>query len=798
MIKNYFKIAWRNLIRHKFYSLVNIAGLSLGLAFVLLIASYIWGELQVNKNIKDLDRQFLVRSNWKDPNMGADITTLGAVGSTLRQEYPSLIANYYRFDGINAIISKGEKHFQESVQAGDSTLLSMYGFPLLNGDARTALNSPNSMVITEGKAIKYFGKKDVVGQVVTLGNFSGGKQDYIVTGVLKTIPHNSVNGLLEKESEIFIPMNSVVGRNMGLDWNDPYIVTYIKLQPGVNKEDLNKPFLHMLKLHASENTRKNLELYLTPLRDLYLNEQENKWLTTLSAVGIFILLMAIINFVNITIGASSGRLKEIGIRKVLGSLRKTLVFQFLTESTLLVFFSMILALIFFSLLRVSFSQVLGTEITPLNKFPLLFISIPFVAVLIIGLLAGFYPALVLSSMRSMDSLKGKLKSVKDNLMLRRSLITFQFIVAIFVFVAAIVISQQVSYFFHKDLGYNKEALLTISSLPRDFTSQGAAHMEVVKNELSKLPVISHSTLSYEIPDGNNGGSENIYRQGVDSTQAISAKLLIADEQYAATYQIPLREGQFFNALNGSYDPLNIVINEAAAKSMGWVEPGTAVGNKIRLQGNPLVFNVAGVTKSFHFGTLQENIGPIIFINIKNRTVYRFFTLRLRPGNLGNSIASIQKKWSVLMPGQPFDFLFMDERLQQLYQSEIQLRKSSYAATGFAVVVVLLGVLGIVSLSTARRAKEMGVRKVLGASISEIVTLFLKEFALVFIIANLVAWPLAYIVMKKWLEDYNYRVDLGWTPFIMVASALSLITGLIIAMQTIKTATENPMKSLKIE
>jgi putative ABC transport system permease protein len=224
MIKNYFKIAWRSLINHKFHSIVNISGLSLGLAFVLLIASYIWGELQVNKNIKDLDRQYLVRSSWKDANMGIDITTLGAVGSTLRQEYPSLVANYYRFDGISAIISKGEKHFQESVQAGDSSLLSMFGFPLLYGNAGIALNSPNSMIITEGKALKYFGKKEVVGQVLTLQNFSGGRQDYVVTGVLKTLPHNSVNGMLEKESEIFIPMNSVAGRTMGLDWNDPHIL----------------------------------------------------------------------------------------------------------------------------------------------------------------------------------------------------------------------------------------------------------------------------------------------------------------------------------------------------------------------------------------------------------------------------------------------------------------------------------------------------------------------------------------------------------------------------------------------
>jgi putative ABC transport system permease protein len=798
MFRTYLKIAWRNLVSHRFYSLVNIFGMSLGLSFVLLIGSYIWGELQVNQNINNLDRQYLVQSRWKEADMGIDITTLGAVGSTLRQEYPSLVANYYRFDGIGAIISKGDKHFQEAIQAGDSTLLSMFGFPLLYGNAGTALNSPNSMLISEGKAFKYFGRKDVVGQTLTLENFSGRKQDYIVTGVLKTLPRNSVNGLLERESEIFVPMNTVAGRTMGLDWDDPYIVTYIELQPGVKREDLRKAFVQMLGLHANVKIKKNLELYLTPLHDLYLNGPVKKWLKTLSAVGIFILLMAIINFVNITIGASSGRLKEIGIRKVLGGLRKTQVFQFLMESMLLVFFSMITSLLFFALFRPMFSQVLGKEIVPLNGFPWIFVFVPITAVLCIGLLAGFYPAWVLSSMRSVDSLKGKLKSVKENIFLRRSLITFQFSVAIFVFIAALFISRQVSYFFNKDLGYNKEALLTISSLPRDFTTKGAEHMEMVRNELAQLPAISQSSLSYEIPDGNNGGSEGIYRQGSDSNQAVTAKLLLTDEKYAATYQIPLMEGQFFNSENGIYDPLNVVVNEAAARSLGYAVPATAVGNKIRLWGNPLVFNVAGVTKNFHFGTLQESIGPLIFINLKNRPSYRFFSIRLKPGNLVDAIASIQKKWSRLLPDQPFDFLFMDDRLQQLYQSEIQLRKASYVATGFAFVVVLLGVLGIVSQSTAKRMKELGIRKVLGASVYGIIGLFLKEFILVFVIANLVAWPLSYMAMKDWLQDYSYRIELDWGPFLWVAMALSLATGLIIGIQTIRAATENPVKSLKAD
>ncbi len=798
MFRTYFKIAWRNLLRHKFYSLVNIFGLSLGLAFVLLIASYIWGEFQVNRNVKNLDRQYLVQSKWKDPNMGIEITTLGAVGSTLKQEFPSLISNYYRFDGINAIISRGDRHFQESVQAGDSTLLSMFGFPLLYGNAGNALNGTNSMVITESKAMKYFGRKDVVGQVLTLENFNAQKQDYIITGVLKTLRHNTVNGLLEKESEIFIPLNSVTGRTMGLDWNDPYIVTYVELQPGVRAEDLRKPFIQMLGLHADNDVKKNLALYITPLHDLYLDKAASKWLITLAIVGIFIMLMAIINFINITIGSSAVRLKEIGIRKVLGGLRKTLVFQFLTESVLLVSFSMVLALILFTVLRPVFSQVLGKEITSLNGFPLMFVFLPFLGIFFIGVLSGFYPALVLSSMRSVDSLKGKLKSVKENLFLRRSLITFQFSVAIFVFIAAVVITKQVALFFNKDLGYNKESLLTISSLPRNFTPQGVEHMEMIRSEMAKLPAISQLSLSYEIPDGNNGNSDQVYRMGSDSSQAITAKLLLTDDKYASTYQIPLINGKFFNSPDGNYDPLNIVINEEAAKLLGYSEPGRAVGNKIRLWGDPTQFNVAGVTKNFHFGTLQETMGPIIFINIKNRPNYRFFSLRLKPGNLAGEIAQIQKKWSELLPDQPFDFLFMDDRLQQLYKSEIQLRKASYVATGFALVVVLLGVLGIVSLSTSRRKKELGIRKVLGASVSEIVILFLKDFTLVFVISNLIAWPLAFLAMKNWLQDYSYRIDLGWSPFLLVAVALSLTTGLVIAIQTMKAATENPIKSLKAE
>ena len=801
MIQNYFKIAWRNLLKRKFYSLVMIFGLSVGMTFTFLIMSFVWGEINVNKELRNADNQYIVRSRWKNPDMGIDLATLGPLGATLKADYPHLVANFYRYDGITVAISKNEKHFREEIQTGDSTMLAMYGFPLLHGNAKTALNEVNSVVISEEKALKYFSKTDVLGETLTLHNFIGGKQEFQVTAVLKNLSNNSVTNLLPNKAGIFIPLSALDGRKGAEDnWDFPYMITYVELQSGVTPEDLEKPVNQTLATHASPNSKANLAVYFTPLKDYY-QEANNglvrKMIYTLSGVTLFILLMAVVNFVNISIGKSSSRLKEIGVRKVLGSLKIQLIGQFLAESVILAMLAMFLSVLFYEISRSAFAEILGKPLaSALALFPYSLIM-PVICALTIGLLAGIYPAFILSSISSLDSMKGKLKSIRENVMLRRGLVASQFVIALFVFAGAMVISKQVHYFFNKNLGYNKESLVSIA-VPRDWTPEGLSKMEAIRDQFSRLKEVDQVSLSYEIPNGNNGGHSGLYKSGQDSTQAIHTQFLSTDERYANTYQIKMLAGKFFNADRSAYQANRVVLNQSAAKALGYRTPEDAIGQQVRVNNVPGVLTVEGVSADFNFASMHQVIKPLAFFHIREGNAFRFLTFRLNPANLGESMSILENKWRELMPEAPFEYAFMDDSLQKLYQSEMQLKKASQIATVLSVVIVLLGVLGMVSLNVARRTRELGIRKILGASEVGIVMLFLKEFLLVMAFAMLISFPLAFVTMKHWLETYAYRIDINWEPFALVGLGFGFIITLLVCLQTTKAALINPVKSLRSE
>jgi len=802
MLKNYFKIAWRNIIKNRFYALVNIIGLSTGIAFTLLISAYVWGDLQVNHQLKNADHQYILQSKWKDPNMGFELSTLAELPKALKTEYPNLVANYYHWDGITSNISKGDKHFREHIQLGDSTFLNMYGFSLLKGNIKTALNGPFSVVIAEDKAIKYFGKTDVIGQTITIENFSGSKHDFVISGVMKKLSRNSVINLNDyNNNDFFLPLSAsrFMGRN-DEGWNNTNLVGYLELQPGVTPKDLEKPIHDLLKKNVSAQILQNLTPYLVPLKTYYLSANKGvikKMLYTLSSIALFILLMAVINFINMCISQSSTRMKEMGIRKVLGGMKKQLVWQFLTESTLLVMLATVFALLIYVLVRPVFNNILGKEIMGLFEFPAYFFLIPFFLAILLGLLAGIYPAFVLASLKSVDSLKGKVSSIKESVFMRKSLIGFQFGIAVVVFIGALIIAQQVKLFFSKSLGYDKDYVV-YASVPRDWSRKGVQKMEQIRYQLAQMPEISSISLSWEIPDGMSGGSVQVYKQGTDSTRAISAQAMGTDNQYASTYGIPLKAGSFFTDVYTPADSAKVVINETQAKAMGWKDPQMAIGQQIRITGNQNPFTICGVTSDFHFGSMQQQIQPATFVNVNFSNFYRYFSLKLKPGNMQQNLEAVQKKWAALLPDAPFEYVFMDDALKKVYQTEIQLQKASYMATALAIVIVLLGILGLTAQSIQKRTKEIGIRKVLGSSVAGIILLFLKEFLGIVLIAGLVACPIAFFIMQKWLSDYVYRITITANPFMIAIALLTLVTMLLITIQTIKAALANPVKSLRSE
>lgn len=802
MLKNYFKIAWRNIRKRYFYSSLNIAGLSIGILFTLLIGAYVWSELRVNKSLRNAENQYFLESEWKDPRMGQALTTAAPLAKRLKEDYPHLVANYYRWDGITSAVSKGDKHFRENIQLGDSTLLSMYGFELLYGDARTALNNPYSVVITQKGAMKYFGKTDIVNEAISIQSFSGTHHDFIITGVLKDIPENSVTEInAANHNVLFIPTNnfSYFNRADFESWNNTVLPSYIELQKGVTPADLEKPIAQLIQQNAPNPIKENLTVHPVALTDYYLHQNNGlvkRMLYALSFVGLFILLMAIINFINISISSSSSRIKEIGLRKVLGGIRKQIIFQFLTESVLLVLFATILAIAGYPLAKPYFSELVGKKIPGLISFPLYFIFIPALLVLVVGILAGLYPAIRLSSLKSSDSIKGKIKTVKENVLLRKSLAGLQFCIASVVMIAAFVVSQQVSYFFSQSLGYNKEYIVS-SQVPRDWSPQGVKKMETIRNEFAALPQISSATLSFEIPNGNNGGQVPVYRAGEDSAHTVTTDMLVSDENYLSTYEVPMKAGVFFTA-GDAFDSSNAVLNEKAVHELGWQNADEAIGKQVRIPGGNFVYTVSGVASDFHFASMQQEIRPIIFFHVRLVNNYRYLSFKIRPGNIAGTLDAIQKKWAILLPGSSFEYTFMDETLKRVYTTELQLKKSSYTATLLSLIIVLLGVLGLVSLSIQKRTKEIGVRKVLGASVSSIMSLFMKEILWVIVIAGFVACPIAWLIMHSWLSDYAYRISLTAEPFVISVVGLTLVTALLIAIQTLKAGTDNPAKSLRTE
>ena len=803
MLKNYLKIAWRNLMKRKFYSIVSIFGLSVGITFTLLIGTYIWGELQVNTDLKNAKNQYVIQSKWKKSDIGLEITTLAPLAKSLKENFPDLVENYYSFDGIASIISNGDKIFREDIQIGDATILKMYGFRLLFGNPQTALNQPNTVVISSEQAIKYFGQLNVIGKTLTAESNSGSKRDFMVTGVLDKIPLNSITNFVSPKLPMlmsFVSSNDFWGRQQSFTWSNPYIVGYIELKEGVQPANLAKPMAQLIKTNAPQNLAENLTPYLVSIKDVYLeanNGVVKKTVFTLTLVAVFILLMAIVNFVNISIGNSFTRIKEIGVRKMLGSIKGHIIGQFLAEAVLISLFSLSISLIFYEILIPSFEQILNKKLPSLRLASLYFYATCILLSLLIGLLSGVYPAFVLSSLPSIDSLKGKLKSIKENVFFRRLLIVSQFTIALFVFVGAVVISKQVNFFFNKDLGYNKASVVT-AKVPRDWSPAGIAKMETIRNEMARLKEVNQVSISYDIPDGSPGNSNALYRMGQDSTQAIFIQTLTSDEKYAETYQIPMLAGVFFQSKQENYQPLKLVLNESATKALGFKNPSDAVGKLVKMHYVPQPFMIAGVTKDFHVGSMHKSISPLLFINVKDNIFYRFLSFKIQAGNLAESMNKIEHKWKELMPNSVFEYNFMDDTLQKMYQSEVQLKKASFVATILSIIIVLLGILGMVSLSINRRTKELGIRKVLGATSMSIMMLFLKEFVLLMTIAAVISFPLGVISMNAWLTNYAYRIELNWQIFMSVGFIFGLIIILFVAFQTYKTALMNPVKSLKTE
>jgi len=807
MIKNYFKIAFRNLVKNKFYTSINIIGLAVGIATCLLILLYVLDELSYDRYNSKANRIYRVNNEVKFGGNYFDLAqTPPLMGPVMVKEFPQVeqCARIRWYGGF--LVKKGNENLQEGrVAYGDSTLFDVFTLPMLAGDPKTALKEPHSLVITESIAKKYFNAVDVVGKNMII-NDTG---NYKVTGVIKDIPTQS-----HFNFDFFVAMSeNEDSRND--NWLSENYSTYIVLRKGTNPKNMEPELNKLMDRYVGPQLKDIINLgldefkksggfvraSLTPLTDIHLHSNKVGELFgngniqivyIFSVIALFILLIACVNFMNLSTARSSNRAKEVGIRKVLGSLRKSLIRQFLTESLLMSFIALVFAVVIAWLLLPYFNQLAGKTIH-VNLLFQPYMVISFISLMLaVGLLAGSYPAFFLSAFQPVDVLKGKVSKGFKGSWLRNALVVFQFAISIMLIIGTIVIYNQLTYIRNKDIGFNRNQVLVIQH-----TDALKAQAATFRNELLHISGVENATISGYLPVNYNRSNDAFFTSpSLDQKTAMSMQFWGVDENYISTLDIKLLEGRNFSPQFPT-DSGGLIINEAAAKFLATKNLLNKRLYKIEDVKTKKIteLHIIGVIKNFNFSSLREVITPLGLV------------LRHEPGNISVRInnagipaviGQIKNKWQTMASGQPFDYSFMDEQFNNLYTSEQKTGQIFITFALLAIVIACLGLFGLVTYAAEQRTKEIGIRKVLGANVANIVAMISKDFLKLVFIAFLFAFPLAWWAMNKWLQDFAYRVNMGWWIFFIAGAVAILIALLTVCFQAIKAAMANPVKSLRTE
>lgn len=810
MFKNYLKIAWRNLVKNKAYSIINIIGLAIGLSCFLLIALYVMDELSYDRFYPNADRIYRIHSDIRFG--GADLhmpVTSDMMGELLKKDYPQ-IENYtrlYTFTG-DKLIKKGNAYIDEGKIAHvDSTFFDVFRLPAIEGDLKRALIEPNTVVVTESTAKKYFGTTHVLGK--TIETRDDKNPFYKITAVIKDMPHNS-----HFRFDLLFSMKNVDYQWGQLTSHNFY--TYLRLKQGTDYKAFEKNFdqyvdkyvlpqaKQYMNINSMDDFRKagnKLEYSLIPITDIHLHSDRSfelsangrmQYVYIFSAVALFILIIACINFMNLTTAHSANRAKEVGIRKVLGTEKRSLVLQFLFESILMVLISLLIAVaIVYGVLSL-FNDVASKQMTTSSLFspyilPLL-IALPF----IVGLLAGSYPAFYLSAFKPIEILKGKLKLGSKSGGLRSVLVIFQFAVSIILIVGTIVVYKQLNYIQTKNLGYNKDEVLVIDGI-----SSLNNNVDAFKNEALQMPGVTGGTLTGYLPVSNSYRNDNTFSKQtvMDAKTGFDMQNWRVDYDYIKTLGMQVIKGRDFSREFGG-DSASAIINETTAKILGYADP---IGKKIYTTtdepGKTKPYTIIGVVKNFNFESLRQDVGPLALLLGGG---FGSGVFKVNTSTIQNLIIQIQNKWKTLAPGLPFSYHFLNESFDEMYRTEQRVGKIALIFSVLAIFIACLGLFGLATFIAEQRTKEIGIRKVLGASVQGIVQMLSKDFMKLVAIAFVFAAPLGWWAMHTWLQDFAYRINIEWWMFAAAGLGALFIALITVSFQAIKAAIANPVKSLRTE
>ena len=794
MLKNYFKIALRNIWRHRGFSFINITGLSIGITACFFIFMYVAFELSYDKFHSKADRIYRIVTDIKTPSETINTgVTSWAFAPNIKADFPEVEA-FVRISGGSFLVKKGAVKFQEERSLfADSTFFKVFDFKLLKGNPNTALSAQASVVFTETAAKKYFGNADPVGQTVLV---TGDEIPATVTGLMKDIPENS-----QIKADMLISMSSLTQRfNKGLDeqWGNYGATSYLLLKPGTNAKGLERKLPGFMEKRNGAEAKKNqmfATLFLEPLKDVYLyskrNGQDSGSITnvyTFSIVAVFILLIACINFINLTTARSVERAKEVGIRKVVGATKGELSGQFMGETVVLCLISFIITVILSVVLLPVFNQLAGKIVSPgIFSTPWYILSLLGIAVSI-GLLSGIYPAIVLSSFKPVMVLKGRYSTGTKGSLLRKSLVVAQFSISIALMIGTIIVYNQMNYMRNRDLGFAKDQMIVLDT-------NGDPGKEAFKQAVSSLPGVKSTSLSSSIPGGGNAGAYSEIENKKGDLQIANLDLYFVDFDFIDEFKIKMVAGRPFSKDFMSTDTSQaMLLNEEAVKMFGYSSPQQAIGRRFKQWGRE--GKIVGVMKDFHFRSLQEKIKPLSMrVELRNLNLV---SVKVNPANLKGTLANIENKWKELIPNRPFSYFFLDEFFDRQYRSEERFGKLFLNFSILAIAISCLGLLGLASYSTYQRTREIGIRKVLGASTPGIVNMLSIDFMKLVGISFLIAAPFAWYFMYKWLQDFAYRINIQWWVFLLSGVLAVSVALLTISFQAIKAALTNPVKSLRSE
>ncbi|MET3878574.1 ABC transporter permease [Chitinophaga sp. OAE865] len=802
MLGNQFKIAWRNFRKHITHSLLNLTGLTLGLTGCFFITLYINDEYSYDRWIPGHEQVY--RAGLDVKTQTNDMISFAATSGFLRQAvmvYPEVQSAVRVFEyGTNTAVSNGSNNArtfnEKGIYFADSTLLEVLPYPLLAGNARTAMNNADGIMLTAEKAEKYFGRENnasnYLNKILTINN-----KNYRVTGVLKNVPANTYFRPDFIISTVSVKNEEWFRRNME-NWHGTMTQTFLKLAPGTDWKAFERKISKIAYQFVGDEIKANSQDYtnfLQPLTSIHLHSNlryelsknsDILYVRILSFVALFILLIAGINFINLATATAGSRAKEVGVRKVIGANRSQLVLQFMIEALMMSAIAFIATVMLIMVLLPVFNSIADKSFTMAQLFRLRFIAAGLGISMGIGLLAGIYPAIILSGFNPMRIIQRRGAQRKTH-SLRNVLVVTQFCISILLIVATMVVYRQLQFMKSFNLGINQSQVLVI---PINGPEAGNRKKALLEKFRGQADVISVSASSY-VP-GQEFGNNLLQLKG-DHTKQTDARLLSADDQFFRTYNIQLLAGRLVNMTpDTSQESGDIMINEAALPFFGWKTPEDALGKEFDFGWG----TVCGVYKDFHFTSLQRGVTPLAIFY--NRNWLNYISIKMNTRNAAATVARLEKVWQSVVPSASFDYFFQDEAFNRQYLAEQRLGSLFLIFSLFAIAIACLGLFGLASFTAAQRTKEIGIRKVLGASITGIIKLLSKDFVMLVIIAAVIAFPLAWWAMSNWLQNFAYRAPISGWIFIMAGGGALVIALITVSFQAVKAALANPVNSLQAE